>query len=233
VYSCSLRYLPGGFLYSVLITLQNLPRHVSIEGLVTTAAGFVSQERSTSPSFIVHEKHCSPVINRSNQIYLFICLLVSWTENFVVSLRSNQQMRRGSCLIYCCIQILPHHVSAIRCHYQGGESYLPQKLPNQYLCCGWTVCIFLVCVSDCYVADLLIRILYCNVTRVPYWSVPIPLPTRMDGKAVGRPNSWWRDIIASPRFSHPELYLVFASLDSWPHWIIRNPCTSTMQVMFE
>jgi hypothetical protein len=63
----------------------------------------------------------------------FTCL-ESWTEHFVVSLWSNQQMRLSSTMIYWYVPNLPQHVSAIHRQHQGVV--LPQKLLKQYLCCG-------------------------------------------------------------------------------------------------
>jgi hypothetical protein len=51
--------------------------------------------------------------------------------------------------------------------------------------CSQTVCIYLVCVSDCYIADLVICILYRYVTRVLYWSVPKLFPTKIDETVDG------------------------------------------------
>jgi hypothetical protein len=56
-------------------------------------------------------------------------------------------------------QMLPQHVSASHCHYQGGA--VPQTLHKQYLCCGciWiTICPVWPVVEGCHTGQTVIRI---------------------------------------------------------------------------
>jgi hypothetical protein len=68
-------------------------------------------------------------------IWNILGCLDSWTEHFVVSLWNNQQMCRGSSIIYWCIPNFTPTCFSNSLPSSGG-SYLPQKLLNQYRCCG-------------------------------------------------------------------------------------------------
>jgi hypothetical protein len=69
--------------------------------------------------------------------YLFIYLLVSWTEHFVVSLWSNQQMSPGSSMIYLCIPNFTPACFNNSLSSSGGRIYL-RSYPNN------------ICVVDVY-----------------------------------------------------------------------------------
>jgi hypothetical protein len=83
--------------------------------------------------------------------FTIVFLLDSWTENFVVSLWNNQQMRRSSSMVYWRIPNFTPTCFSNSLPSSGG-SYLPQKLLNQYLCCGciWiTICPVWAVVEGC------------------------------------------------------------------------------------
>jgi hypothetical protein len=74
---------------------------------------------SLRPRFSLHFYRCKLQ-------WTLLSILMVGTNIFVVSLWSNQPMRRNSSIIYWYIPILSQHVSAIHCYHQGVV--LHQKL---------------------------------------------------------------------------------------------------------
>jgi hypothetical protein len=79
-------------------------------------------------------------MNRPQIVRIFVshCLYFIVVPKGIIvrcSLQNNQQMRRGSSIIYWCIPNFTPTCFSKSLPSSGG-SYLPQKLPNQYLYCG-------------------------------------------------------------------------------------------------